>query len=143
MGRWSWLFGPRGPEPVCRVGDPVFGPLVWSDDEESWVGEYGGYPIAIGYSGFAEPAPELLAYAREFLGADGATFTRNLAAVREADAHEFVEGGQKVGHFDGQLRTSKTVAGRGVRGTDARRIAGPVPLLAQRRRTMPAGKTGS
>jgi hypothetical protein len=61
----------------------------------------------------------------------------------EKDLEVAVEGGQKVGHFDGQLRTSKTVAGRGVRGTDARRIAGPVPLLAQRRRTMPAGKTGS
>lgn len=91
MGWWSLLFGPRGPEPVGRVDDPVFGPLVWSDDEESWVGEYGGYPIAIRieHSESTEPAPELLAYAREFLGADGATFTRNLAEAREAAAHEF------------------------------------------------------
>ena len=31
-----------------------------------------------------------------------------------------VDGGQKVGHSGGQLRAIKTVAGRGVRGTDAR-----------------------
>ena len=89
MGWWSWLFGQRGPEPVGRVDDPVFGPLVWSEDDESWVGEYGGYRIAIGYSGSAVPAPELLAYAREFLGPGGATFTRNLAEARSAHAHEF------------------------------------------------------
>lgn len=89
MGWWSWLFGPRGPEPVIRVDDPVFGPLVWSEDDEAWVGGFGGYPIAIGYSAAAEPAPDLLAYAREFMGADGATFTRNLAEAREAQAGEF------------------------------------------------------
>lgn len=89
MSWWSWLFGPRGPEPVSRVDDPVFGSLVWSDDDEAWVGEYGGYCIAISYSGAAEPAPDLLAYAREFLGVDGAAFTRNLAVARKAHAHEF------------------------------------------------------
>src|SRR5262245_38092783 len=89
MGWWSWLFGPRGPEPVRRADDPEFGPLVWSEDDESWVGEYGGYRIAIGYSGAAVPAPELLAYAHEFLGQNGATFTRNLAEARAAQAHEF------------------------------------------------------
>jgi hypothetical protein len=71
------------------VDDAVLGPLVWSDDDESWVGEYGGYRIAVGYSGSAVPAPELLAYAREFLGPGGATFTRMLAEARAARAHEF------------------------------------------------------
>ena len=89
MNWWSWLFGPRGPEPVSRVDDPVFGSLVWSDDDEAWVGGYGGHRIAISYSGTADPVPELLAYARQFLGVDGATFTRNLAAARKAHAHEF------------------------------------------------------
>lgn len=89
MGWWSWLFGPRGPEPVGHADDPLFGPMVWSDDDESWVGEYGGYRIAIGYSGSSMPAPELLAYAHEFLGPNGVAFTRNLAAARAAQAHEF------------------------------------------------------
>jgi hypothetical protein len=89
MGWWSKLFGPRGPEPVSRVDDPVFGPLVWSEDDESWVGEYGGCQIAIGYSGSAAPAPELLTYAREFLGPQGAMFTQSLAEARAAHAHEF------------------------------------------------------
>jgi hypothetical protein len=82
---------PARPEPVVRVDDPVFGPLVWSDDDESWVGEYGGYPIAIGIerSESTAPSPELLAYAREFLGPAGATFTRNLAEARTAHTHEF------------------------------------------------------
>lgn len=89
MGWWSWLFGPRGPKPIGRVDDPVFGPLVWSEDDESWIGEYGGYRLAVGYSGAAEPAPELLAYAREFLGPGGATFARNLADARAGHASEF------------------------------------------------------
>ena len=89
MGWWSWLFGPRGPEPVGRVDDLVFGPLVWFNDEESWVGEYSGCRIAIGYSGSAAPAPELLAYTRDFLGPNGATFTRNLAEAQMAHAHKF------------------------------------------------------
>jgi hypothetical protein len=89
MSWWSWLFDPGGPEPVVRVDDPTFGPLVWSEDDEAWVGEYGGYEIAIGYSGAAAPAPELLAYARKFLGPNGATFARILAEERAAHAHEF------------------------------------------------------
>jgi hypothetical protein len=89
MGLWSWLFGPGGPKPVGYVDDPVFGTLVWSEDDESWVGEYGGYRIAIGYSGSAVPVPELLAYVREFLGTDGAAFTRNLAEAQMAHASEF------------------------------------------------------
>lgn len=35
MGWWFRLFGPRGPEPVRRVDDPVFGPLMWSEDDEA------------------------------------------------------------------------------------------------------------
>ncbi len=89
MGWWSWLFEPGGPEPVARVDDPTFGPLVWCEDDEAWIGEYGGYQIAIGYSKSAEPAPELLTYAREFLGPNGATFTRILAEERAAHAHKF------------------------------------------------------
>jgi hypothetical protein len=42
------MFGPRGPEPVSRVDDPVFGPLAWFEDEEAWFGRYGGYRIANG-----------------------------------------------------------------------------------------------
>ena len=95
MGGWSSLFGPRGPEPVGRVDDSAFGPLVWSEDDESWVGEYGGYRIAIGYSALAVPAPELLAYARDFLGPDGATFTRNLVEARATHAHEFQRWGSE------------------------------------------------
>jgi len=71
------------------VDDPVLGPLVWSEDDESWVGEYGGYRIAIGHSGIAVPEPELLVYARKFLGPSGAKFTRNLSEARAARAHEF------------------------------------------------------
>jgi hypothetical protein len=71
------------------VDDPTFGPLVWSADDESWVGEYGGYRIAVGYSRSATPAPELLAYAREFLGENGAAFARGLAAARAAHAAAF------------------------------------------------------
>jgi hypothetical protein len=89
MGWWSWLFGPRGPEPVARMDDPTFGLLVWSGDDEAWVGEYGGYRIAIGYSGSAAPAAELLVYARDFLGPNGATFARILAEEQAAHAHEF------------------------------------------------------
>ena len=89
MSWLTWLFGPRGPEPIGRGDDPVFGSLVWSDDDEAWIGEYGGYRIAISYSGTVVPAPELLAYAHQFLGVDGATFTRNLAEAREAHADEF------------------------------------------------------
>jgi len=37
----------------------------------------------------SEPAPELLVYAHEFLGADGATFMRHAAEARQARAHEF------------------------------------------------------
>jgi hypothetical protein len=79
----------HSPEPLALFNDPVLGPLLWSEDDESWVGEHGGYRIAIGYSGLAVPDPELLAYARDCLGPEGATFTRNLAEAREARANEF------------------------------------------------------
>ena len=42
-----------------------------------------------------------------------------LNTVKEHDGVILVDGGQKVDHFGGQLRASKTVAGRGVRGTIA------------------------
>jgi hypothetical protein len=71
------------------VEDPVLGPLQWSEDDEAWVGKYGGYRIAIRYTGAAAAAPELLAYARKFLGQDGATFTQTLAEARAAHADEF------------------------------------------------------
>jgi hypothetical protein len=90
MNWWSRLFGPRGPEPVGRVEDPTFGPLLWSEDDESWVGQYGGYQLALGYAGEAALAPELLAYARAFLGEDGSAFTRTLAAGKAARAAEFL-----------------------------------------------------
>jgi hypothetical protein len=89
MGWCTWLFGLHGPEPVSRVNDPVFGPLVWSEDDEVWAGEYGGYRVAIGYYMSAQPPQELLVYAHEFLGPDGKTFTRNLAEARAAHAQEF------------------------------------------------------
>lgn len=44
-----------------------------------------------------------------------------VAALSPATARSDVDGGQKVGHFGGQLRAIKTVAGRGVRGTDVKR----------------------
>jgi hypothetical protein len=86
---WSWLFGPRGPKPIDRIDDPKLGPLRWSEDDDSWVGEYGGYRIAVGYSGSAVPTPDLLAYSRNFLGQKGTTFTQNMAEARAAHAHEF------------------------------------------------------
>jgi hypothetical protein len=89
MGWWAWLLGPRGPEPVGRVDDAVFGPLMWSGDDEAWLGEYCGYRIAIGYTDSATPAPKLLNYVRDFLGLEGTTFTRNLAKARAGHAHEF------------------------------------------------------
>jgi len=75
MGLWSYLFGPRGPKPVDQFDDPIFGPLAWTEDEEGWIGEYGGYRFVIGYSGASLPAPELLNYVRDFLGEGGAKFT--------------------------------------------------------------------
>jgi len=112
MGWWSWLFDARGPEPVGRVDDPVFGPLAWSEDDEAWVGTYGGYRIALGYSGSAEPAADLLAYARAFLGPDGATFTRTLAEAQAAHAPAF---GRWAAEFAG-LRVGTLGFGMSKRG---------------------------
>jgi hypothetical protein len=89
MGLWSYLVGPRGPKPVDQFDDPTLGQLAWSEDEEGWIGEHGGYRFVIGYSGTALPDPELLNYVRDFLGEGGATFTRVLAEAKLAHAAKF------------------------------------------------------
>jgi hypothetical protein len=89
MGWWSRLFGPHGPEPFQCVNDAMFGPLTWCEDEESWIGEYAGYRIALGYSRSATPDPELVRYAHTFMGAGGETFTKNLSTAQRDHAAEF------------------------------------------------------
>ena len=89
MGLWSFLFGPRGPEPVQQVDTPQLGTLSWDPDEESWVGEFAGYRIALGFSKSATPDPELVQYAHDFLGSDGASFASNFKDAQNRDAAEF------------------------------------------------------
>ena len=89
MRWWVRLSKRRGQSPVERVDDSTFGRLVWSRDDESWIGEYGGYPILIGYTGSAEPNSTLLAYARDLLGQDGSAFAPILVAARIAHAENF------------------------------------------------------
>jgi hypothetical protein len=92
MSWWSWLVGRRDPKPIGCVDDPTFGQLRWSDDNDSWLGEYGGYLLVISYTRANHPDPELLAYAREFLGEGGAAFTRAFAEAKVTHAKDFSGG---------------------------------------------------
>jgi hypothetical protein len=89
VGLWSFLLGNRGAQPDLRFQDPTLGELRWSEDDESWIGDYGGYRIALVYSGQATPEPKLIEYARDFLGEDGAEFAGTFNAARIAHAYEF------------------------------------------------------
>jgi hypothetical protein len=86
---WTFLFGKRGPNPLASIDDPTLGKMHWSEDDESWIGECGGYRFAVPYTWQAVPDVSLLVYVRMFLGEDGSTFTGNLNAARVKHAAEF------------------------------------------------------
>ena len=66
MGFLSNLFK-KGEEPVTPCSDEVLGGMQWSEDDESWFGEFRGAQFAIAYDGAASPSGHLIAYAREVL----------------------------------------------------------------------------
>jgi hypothetical protein len=83
MGWLRKTFG-RGEQPVERVEDPVLGTLVWSKDDEGWVGQLGGLRIVVCDSIRAVPSPQVLDYARTVLGPQGDLFRKALAEAKAA-----------------------------------------------------------
>jgi hypothetical protein len=62
----EWLFG-TDEAPIPAIDDPVLGRLVWSKEDEAWIGRHRGVQIALSYERKAMPSPALLAFARESL----------------------------------------------------------------------------
>jgi hypothetical protein len=79
----SWFRKPHEP-PVREWSDEVLGVLLWSDDEDGWVGKHGELAIVLSRGNEARPSESLCAYARECLS-DAALLRRSLErAKREA-----------------------------------------------------------
>jgi hypothetical protein len=77
----------KWPDPQPQYDDEILGPMTWSDDDESWMGESRGVKYQIAYDCEATPTSESLAYAREML-ADLGVFDRSLEQARAAAALE-------------------------------------------------------
>jgi hypothetical protein len=80
MGLFDFITKRRA-EPVREVADPTLGRLVWSSDEDGWVGRLGDTDFSIARGDGPEPSPELLAYVREVL-ADTAWLATCLAQAK-------------------------------------------------------------
>lgn len=62
--------------------DDVLGSMQWSEDDESWCGEFDGARFAVTYDGAASPSETLISYAREVL-ADRRWLDTSLADAKE------------------------------------------------------------
>lgn len=61
------LFQPSpSPEPVFE--DPTLGHMIWSEDDEAWIGAYNGFRFAFAHEGAARPSARLLSLAADVLG---------------------------------------------------------------------------
>ena len=66
MGLFSNLFK-KGEAPVPTFSDSKLGAMLWSEDDEAWLGEYRGRKFGLAYEGTSAPRSELIAYAHEVL----------------------------------------------------------------------------
>ncbi len=67
MGLFSFLFK-DDIEPQKIIDDPIFGELIWAEDDEAWSGKYNGFEILLSLEkGKAIPSPELKQYALDIL----------------------------------------------------------------------------
>ncbi len=66
MGLLEWLTG-GGVRPTPEVHDEVLGTLIWSDDEDGWMGTASGFSFSLGYGKGEAPDESLVAYARALL----------------------------------------------------------------------------
>ncbi len=85
MGLFDFFRKRKGEDPVERYEDDVLGPMVWSEDDEAWTGEYGGVKYLIAYGQQARPTDELLEYAREVLS-DLSTFLGSVQLAKQSAA---------------------------------------------------------
>jgi hypothetical protein len=58
----------NGEGPLTSVEDSRLGLMMWSKDDEAWIGTYNGLRFALAYDRKAAPTARLLSYAKEMLG---------------------------------------------------------------------------
>jgi hypothetical protein len=92
-----------GDPPVSDWTDAALGRLVWSDDEEGWVGAHQGLSIVL--SRGAEPQPEesVVRYARERLSDPGWMAATLEKAKREAIAEYGLQLGPEIERLQFEL----------------------------------------
>ena len=66
MGFLSKVFR-TGEDPADPYSDEVLGSMIWSEDDEAWLGELSGTKFSLAYDGAARPSEVLIAYAKEIL----------------------------------------------------------------------------
>jgi hypothetical protein len=75
-------------EPTPEFVDPVLGAMKWNEDDEAWIGEYGGFRFALSYEKKREPTLAVIEYARETL-ANPQGLNDGLAQAKAAAARDF------------------------------------------------------
>ena len=96
MGLLDWLTG-GGVRPKPEVQDEVLGTLIWSDDEDGWMGTASGLNFSLGYGKGEAPAESLVAYARELL-VTPEWLIQELEAAKVRQRDEF------RGHYEAELQ---------------------------------------
>jgi len=89
MGLFSSLFS-RGEEPLPTCSDARLGAMEWSNDDESWVGQYQDKKFGLAYEGKCAPTSELMAYAHDVLTEPG-WLDASLAAAKQQAVKEYPE----------------------------------------------------
>jgi hypothetical protein len=103
----------RGEEPRPQYEDEVLGPMVWSEEEEAWAGEHGGFRYLVAYDRRATPASNLLAYARNVL-ADPAAFAAAVERAKRDAAAEYPRLAEEIAGL--RVETVSFFARQGARG---------------------------
>jgi hypothetical protein len=103
MGFLSNLFDvfKKGEDPDNTYTDEVLGVTTWSDEDESWHGEYRGLKFSLDYDRLKKPTEAVIAYAREVLS-DPEWLLASIAAGKEKDKARFaMYGGFYAVEIDG------------------------------------------
>ncbi|QIF04592.1 hypothetical protein [Roseimicrobium sp. ORNL1] len=103
MGFFSNLFDAfkKGEDPDNIYTDEVLGITNWSEESESWHGEYRGLKFSLDYDRLRKPTDAVVAYAREVL-TDPEYLVASIAAGKERDKARFaMYGGFYAAEIDG------------------------------------------
>jgi hypothetical protein len=112
--------------PIARLDHPRLGQLLWSRDEEAWIGQ-AGIHFEIARASGPQPDPRLIAYAENVLLADPGWLSSGL----EAATIQFLQGcGEEMAAY--YARELDTLRYEGVRFFCAQ--GNPSALCAPRRR---------